>query len=86
MLESDSIFKLKVKERTVTCYDDGEEGYGDDLCASGTDYSYIEMPEQTLADGTVVKEMHCLLNGEIYKKIQSPCIGSHLWTPRYKFY
>ena len=55
MLESDSIFKLKVKERTVTCYDDGEEGYGDDLCASGTDYSYIEMPEQTLADG-----MFCL--------------------------
>ena len=76
-----------IKKRNVHCWNDGESGFAEDMCSSGEDFSIKMVPDRTLIDGTVIKEMNCMHieTGKMFRRIQSPCIGSHLWTEDFGF-
>ena len=54
-----TLSQLVVKHRKITCYDDGETGFAEDMCSSGEDYKYEMLPDRTMPNGVVVQEMYC---------------------------
>lgn len=48
---------IKTEHRKITCYDNGEDGFAEDMCPSGDNFEINMLPDRTLKNGVVVSEM-----------------------------